>query len=92
MGMSTHCVGFRPTDEQWEGMKTIWDTCEALNIPIPQEVDAFFDGEPPGDKPGQHVSLGDAATEYQGTDANGYEIDVAKLPPGITIVRVYNSW
>lgn len=92
MGMSTRCVGFRPADELWKRMKTIWDTCDDAGVAVPSEVEAFFASVPPGDKPGQEIPLGDAATQYRGEEAEGYEIDVTKLPPGVQIIRVYNQW
>ena len=92
MGMSTHVVGFRPPDEQWERMKLIWETCEEAGIPIPKEVDLFFDGESPEDKFGQEIKLGIAVTKYVADMRDGYDIDVSKLPTGVWIVRVYNSY
>ncbi len=92
MGMSTHCVGFRPPDEQWSKMKAAWESCEAAGIPVPSEVEEFFAFDPPGDKPGQEIELGDAVSEYSCEDGSGYEVDVAELPPNITIIRFINSW
>lgn len=92
MGMSTHVKGFRPADEQWEKMKQIWETCEEADVPIPKEVEEFFDDEEPGDRPGMEIDLGDAVSEYNADMMDGYEIDITKLPPGVKIIRVYNSY
>jgi len=92
MGMSTHCVGFRPANDSWNKMKTVWENCEAAGVPVPDEVKQFFNFESPGDKPGQEVPLGESLSEYSCENKNGYEVDVTKLPPGITTLRFYNSW
>ena len=94
MGMSTHIVGFRPADEKWKKMKTIYDSCEAAEIDIPKEVDVFFGGESPEGKPGMEVEIRDtpAVREWSDESCSGYEIEVSKLPKDVKIVRVYNSW
>jgi hypothetical protein len=93
MSMSTHIVGFRPPDDLWNKMRAIWDACDHANIAIPPEVLRFFNYEPP-DAAGVLVRLeGTAAVnEYSADMSDGFEIDVAKLPPGLTIIRVYNSY
>jgi hypothetical protein len=88
MGMSTHVVGFRPADKQWEKMKAVWVTCNDAGIPTPDEVDDFFDGEDPTTFNGMPVKLGDAVTKFNGDCQDGYEIDVTKLPKGVKIIRV----
>ncbi len=90
MSLSTHAVGFRRPDEQWRKMKAAWEACEAAGAPIPVEVSEFFNDEPPDDKPGMEIELGDACVEYTDDMIRGYEIDVSKLPPELTIIRVYN--
>ena len=92
MSMSTHIVGFRPADEKWKEMKTIWDACEKAGIDIPEAVEEFFDGEAPGDKPGAEVEIESALREWQDEGASGYEVDLGKLPKNVTVLRFYNSW
>lgn len=92
MGMSTHAVGFRPPDKQWKKMKRIWEDCEEAGVSIPKEVEKFFQGESPGDAPGMEIDLGEAVTRYNAEMCDGYEIDVTKLPEGVKIIRVYNSY
>lgn len=92
MSMSTHVYGFRPADEQWKRMKKIYDTCAEANVEIPSEVEDFFGGEEPGDKPGCEVELGKAISKYSADMQEGYEIDIAKLPKDVSIIRVVNSW
>lgn len=78
MSMSTHVVGFRPADAKWKEMKTIWETCKRAKIKIPNEVQKFFDGEAPGDKPGQEVEVN--AKEWKDEHREGYELDLTTLP------------
>ena len=92
MSMSTHVVGFRPADEQWNKMKAVWDACEAVAQPVPKGVENFFNGEPPGDKPGMEVPLGDALVQWKNDYASGYQVDVSQLPEGVRFIRFYNSW
>ncbi len=91
MGMSTTVVGFRPPDEKWKQMKAIWDVCKKAKVKIPQEVDDFFDGIGP-DPRGIEVRLDEIATEYHEDMQEGFEIEIAKLPENITVIRFYNSW
>lgn len=94
MSMNTHVVGFRPADERWNKMKAAWLACDELGIDPPREVLEFFDHEPPDDKPGQEVNIErtGAVKKYESDSGSGYEVDITKLPPGVTIVRFYNSW
>lgn len=92
MSMSTHVVGFRKADEQWNKMKAAWLACEAAGASIPDAVYEFFGGEYPGDKPGCEVEIEDAVSEWDDEDCHGYEVDLTKLPKGVKIIRFYNSW
>lgn len=93
MAMTTHVVGFRPPDAEWDKMKTVWDACEEVGAPIPDVVSAFFDHEDPGDKPGQEVDIKAAVSHWSDEFSNiGYEIDVRTLPTNVNIIRVYNSY
>ena len=93
MSMSTHVVGFRPADAKWKAMKAIWDACNEADVAVPAEVDRFFNGESPGDKPGAEVKIeGTAAIEWRDDYRQGFELDVTKLPKDVHIVRFYNSY
>jgi hypothetical protein len=91
MSMSTNVVGFRPPDEKWKALKLIWDACEASGIEAPIEVQKFFEYETPDDH-GKEIDLGSALTKWSNDSADGYEIDVKKLPKDLTVIRFYNSW
>lgn len=89
MSMSTHVTGFTPPDETWHQMKAIWDSCLAANVSIPPEVLDYFGDEDP-DPAGIEIEI--PAREYHGNMEEGYEIDVAAIPPQATIIRFVNSW
>ena len=89
MGMSTHVTGYAPPDETWQKMKAAWDACQAAGVPVPAEVEGFFGGEAP-DPAGVEVEL--PLREYSDGDRAGYELDVAAIPPQVTVIRFWNSW
>lgn len=89
VSMSTYVKGFAPADETWQKMKDIWDACVAAQVRIPEAVDDFFDGEPPDPR---GVEVGLPAREWRDGDREGYELDVADIPPHVTILRFYNAW
>ena len=93
MGMSTHVVGFKPPDAKWKAMKQAWDACQKAGVPVPDEVLAFFNHEPP-DAAGVEVDIQrlPCTSKYSDDSAQGFEIDVKKLPPDVTIIRFYNSY
>ena len=94
MGMSTHVIGFKPPDAKWKKMKEARDACEEAGIDIPDDIDDFFDGEPPDDN-GVEIWLEkeECCSEWDDGDMRaGFEIDVDKLPKDVKIIRVYNSY
>lgn len=93
MSMSTHVVGFRPADEQWRKMKAVWDACVAADTPVPREVEMFFGGQAP-DAAGIEVDFYELRLlrEWSDDSRRGYELDVERIPPGVTRLRFYNSW
>ncbi len=92
MGMSTHAIGFKPADDRWNQMKEAWDSCNLAHLKPPAEVIDFFNDVYPGDKPGMEVELGDSCKEWSDYDAQGYQIEIDKLPNGVKFIRVYNSY
>jgi hypothetical protein len=92
MGMSTHVVGFRIADEKFKKMKALWLSCDEMQVPVPDEVENYFEGEHPCNMEGCEVELGDALEEYDTENGCGYQIDVSKLPKDLTILRFYNSY
>ena len=94
MGMSSSLVGVRPPDAKWLAMKAAYEACEKAGVALPKEVEDFFNGEPP-DPSGVVVMLqhSGAVREYAPHDAaEGYEVDLTKLPKDVTLLRFWNSW
>jgi hypothetical protein len=97
MGMSTGVEGFAPPDETWRKMKSIWNSCNAANVPIPAEVQKFFNYDRP-DESGVRIKLlhpqHESVSKYDDSKgcASGFEIDLSKLPKQIKTLRFYNSW
>ena len=92
MGMNIHAVGYRPPDEEWEHMKSVWLACEKAGVEIPKPVLKFFDHEEPGDSPGKEVSIKGSAQPWRDDMREGYQIDIQALPPGVRYVRVFCQW
>ncbi len=92
MGMSTNVHGYRKADERWKKFKAIWEACGASNVIVPSEVEEFFGGEDPGDKPGMELDLGDAVQKCGGDSEEGYEVVLSKLPKNTHSIRFINSW
>jgi hypothetical protein len=87
--MSTHVVGFVPPDEQWKQLKAVHDACTAAGIEVPSEVEMVIGSNPT--EHGREVDIVDVE-EWYSTGREGYDVDVSKLPPGVTVIRFYNSW
>ena len=96
MGMSVRITGLRPPDERWERMRDVWEACRVAGVPLPAEVDHFFDHKDPHPK-GVEVLLGDliesGALRTGGNEVVAwFDLDVTKLPDGVTKLRIYDDW
>lgn len=91
MGMSTHVVGIVPPDADYKRMAAVYKACVAADVPVPDEVEAFFEGEPP-DPAGMVIDLDQAAKEWEDDGRSGYEVDLDKVPKHVKSIRFYNSW
>lgn len=91
--MSMHVVGFRPPNDKWKKMKAIWDACNAAEIPVPEEVTDFFNETFP-DENGVKIDLEaeGCVSRYSDDSRDGFDVDVQKLPPDVTIVRFFNAY
>ncbi len=96
MGMSTEVVAIRPPDEKWRQMKVAWEACKAIGVPIPQEIDEFFNERGP-DPNGVVIDLykNAAVEEWRDNDSEGLQVNLEKLLasyPGVRYLRFTNSW
>lgn len=95
MGMSMHVSGFKPADQKWNKMKAIWDACYDAQEVVPENVQKFFNGDPP-DKSGVRVELDnhECCIDWIDKDAcaDGFEIDISKLPNDVKTIRFFCSY
>jgi len=103
MGISTYIKAIKPADDDWRKMKAIWDACEAAGINPPSEVSDYFCDGKPNDK-GVEISLD--FNRYEENDKRNHpavsrttdvgcefwDVELAKLPPDVKIIRFVNSW
>lgn len=89
MSMSTYVAGIIPPDETWQKMKAAWDACTAAGVPVPEAVGEFFGDEPP-DESGVVVEI--ETRPWKGDMEEGFEVDLAALPPHVKTIRFWNSW
>ena len=82
---------FKPADDKWHKMADAYNACVAAGVDPPRDVERYFNDEPP-DPAGVEIPRQDLIASGCITDYEGYEIDVSKLPPDATIVRVYMSY
>lgn len=92
MGMSSHVIGIRPPDATWNKMKAVYDACIAAKVKIPEEVSDYLGDGDRLDPKGVVVSLTSCTTTYSAEFHEGFEVDLRKIPAGVTIIRFYNSY
>lgn len=89
-------VAFRPADEMWRRMKAVWDACLTAGINLPAEVERYFNGEAPdphGVELAEHqLREAGAVRDWEADMCEGFEVDVSKLPPEVTVVRFYINY
>lgn len=93
MSMSTHIEGIKAPDDKWQKMKAAWDACKNAGVGIPTDVEEFFEFAGP-DEAGVVVDLDGhpCAEEWGKASQAGYQIDLSRLPKGLTHIRFYNSY
>jgi len=99
MGMSTHIRAFIPeTDPEFQKHKKVLLICIEADVSLPKETSEYFGG---GDIPHESLledkleialSKGTHFIDYTSEDSEGYEVDLTKLPEGVTKLRFYNNW
>lgn len=95
MSMSAYVWGLKPVTEDYKKRLEIYKTCRELKINPPEEIRKYFedDGEPCDE--GIIVRLKDNVVR-ESSDANYcreyYDVDLSKLPEGISKVRFVISY
>lgn len=98
MSMSTHIEALMPdTDPEYQRHKKVFLTCMEANVSLPKETQTYFGTSYgyPGvltEKLQIELTEGEHFTEINEDSEKGFEVDLTKLPPGITKLRFYNSW
>lgn len=98
MGMSTHIQAFVPdTDLDYQRHKKVVAMCLQLSVSLPSETAAYFNAHNP-----RHVNPEEKLeielvedihyTDWSDDSSQGYEVDLTKLPKGVTKLRFYNNW
>lgn len=96
MSMSTYVIGIKSPTEEFQKKLAVYRACKEAGIDPPEEILKFFawvdfNSIDPG---GMEVPLekSGAACVWEGEGKSGFEVDISKLPAGVTRIRFYNSW
>ena len=98
MGMSTHITAFIPdNDPEYQRQKKVLLACHEAKVSLPAETAKYFGVYHPDlylleEKLQVKLEKGVHYKEYNADMEQGFEIDLDKLPKGVTKVRFYNSF
>lgn len=74
-------------------MREAYNACVAAGLRPPDEISEFFGYRPPHEDGEIVDDLGGAEREVQpGEMESGIEVDLGKLPKGVTRIVFVNSW
>ena len=96
--MSTHIQAFMPdTDADFQKHKKILLMCIENEVSLPKETAQYFGQKEPEEyllDEKLSVSLKENVhyKDWSDESSQGYEVDLSKLPKGITKLRFYNNW
>ena len=93
MGMSSHVVGLQSSTAHHLRMVAAWRANAAAGVTQPPQLVQYFGGASV-DESGFTVSVDVSVTAYNDPHhaREGFEVELAKVPAGITHLRFYNSW
>ena len=96
MSMNSHVKGIKEPTEEYQKKYRAYQACVEAGIDPPKAIIDFFDGIAFDyiDATGMEVDLraSGAIVEWKGDSKDGFEVEVAKIPAGVTRIRFYNSW
>lgn len=79
-------------DPEWQTMKKAWDACTEAGATVPEVVRKFFGDQPPTEGGGTVDLDGHMCVrQVNAPNQSGIEVDLAKLPDGVTKLRFVNS-
>lgn len=95
MNVSMNIYAVKPADDDYKRKSAAWRACDSAGIPVPKELDEFFNGEEP-DPTGTVIDIADETGEslhasckqLDAEDSWTFEVDITKLPKGTRYVRV----
>jgi len=92
MSMSTHVVLLRSKDDPiYQRNLKVLLACEAAGVRLPSELDEYFGGYGTS-FPEYPLQMNFAPRKWRNGSAEGVEVDVDQLPPGVNTIRFYNLW
>jgi len=91
MTMDTGITGYKDGDEEWKKKKDEFQAYRNAGVDAPNELWDYFEADPK-DLPGMIVDINGAIRTLRSHSANGYEVDLEKLPKGVKKIRFCNSW
>ncbi len=98
MGMSTHIKAFIPdTDPEYQKHREILLFCHKQEVSLPKETSDYFGILFPQpyilyDILEKELQAGFHYTDWHDESSKGFEVDLTKLPAGVTKLRFYNNW
>jgi len=98
MGMSTHIEAFIPdTDSEYIKHKEILEVCAKNEVTLPKETAEYFGDDFPqryllDEKLSVALKEGEHYNNWSDESSEGFELDLTKLPKGVTKLRFYNNW
>lgn len=99
MGMSTHIEAFTPdSDPEYQKHKKVLLACIEADVFLPKQTAEYFGVEilPSIDLLEDKLSValkeGEHFKNWNDESSAGFEVDLTKLPKGITKLRFYNNW
>jgi hypothetical protein len=98
MGMSTHIQAFTPdTDAEYQKHKKVFLVCLEADISLPKETAEYFGTENPeewalDEKLSVDLEEDVHYKEWSEDSSQGFELDLTKVPKGVTKIRFYNNW
>lgn len=95
MSLSTNIYGVILPDDEYRRNYEAWRACRAVGVHPPESVYCRL-GVSPGEQPNESGALVRLEVIKPTPDTRGceewFEVDLAALPPGVTLIRVVHSY
>ena|SRR3990172_2472156 len=98
MGSDMYLQAFIPdTDETYKKHKKVLIACNEADVDLPKETAEYFGYDYPEmcaleEKLRVELQKGVHYEEYRDDGVEGFDIELKKLPQGVTKIRVYNGY